>query len=127
MTYVNGQNIYVTDGTNNLLLYGTNSMNLKQGDNLIFNYVGKIWGQLYRYNKLPELKFSAIEDVTVQQGGTVTPKTITADKLAENINGYVKIENAEYVSASGKNLTFKVGDKGYKGLVIINGKKFVNK
>jgi hypothetical protein len=44
------------------------------------------------------------------EGATVTPKTITIDELAANINNYVKVENAEFVSASGKYLNFKVGE-----------------
>ena len=58
VVYANGQNIYLTDGTNNLLLYGTNSKNLKQGDviscDLGGGKIGAIWGTLLLYNKLPE-------------------------------------------------------------------------
>ena len=32
MTYANGKYIYLTDGTNNLLFYGNNTLELKQGD-----------------------------------------------------------------------------------------------
>jgi hypothetical protein len=44
------------------------------------------------------------------EGATVTHTTITIDQLKDNINAYVTVENAEYVSASSKNLTFKVGE-----------------
>ena len=114
VTYANGKYIYLTDGTNNLLFYGTNSQNLKQGDvisgDLGNGERGAIWGKLYRYNKLPEFSFTEMNVKVESQGATVTPTTITVDKLGENINNYVKIINAEYVSTNNKNISFKVGD-----------------
>jgi len=114
VTYANGKYIYLTDGTCNLLFYGTNSQELKQGDvisgDLGNGERGAIWGKLYRYNKLPEFSFTEMNVKVESQGATVTPTTITVDKMGENINNYVKIANAEYVSTSSKNLTFKVGD-----------------
>lgn len=117
VTYVNGNYIYLTDGTNNLLFYGDNSQNLKQGDKISGQLdggkLGAIWGTLYRYKKLPEFKFTDMEVKVESEGNAVSPKTITIDKLGENINAYVKIEDAEYVSANGNNLTFKVGTENF--------------
>lgn len=121
VTYANGNYIYMTDGTSNLLFYGTNSKNLKQGDvvsgDLGEGKMGAIWGKLYRYNKLPEFSFTDLDVKVQSEGATVTPTTITADKLAENINAYVKIENAEFVSSDGKSskptYTFKVGETSF--------------
>ena len=115
VTYANGKYIYLTDGTSNLLFYGTNSQNLKQGDvisgDLGNGERGAIWGKLYRYNKLPEFSFTEMNVKVESQGATVTPTTITADKLGDNLNNYVKIVNAEYVSTNNKTITFKVGDE----------------
>lgn len=115
VTYANGKYIYLTDGTNNLLFYGTNSQNLKQGDvisgDLGNGERGAIWGKLYRYNKLPEFSFTEMNVKVESQGATVTPTTITADKLGDNLNNYVKIVNAECVNIDSKTITFKVGDE----------------
>jgi hypothetical protein len=114
VVYANGKYIYLTDGTNNLLFYGDNTKNLKQGDvisgDLGNGQLGAIWGKLYRYNKLPEFSFTEMDVKVESEGAAVAPKTIAADQLGENVNAYVKIEDAEFVSASNKNLTFKVGE-----------------
>jgi hypothetical protein len=44
------------------------------------------------------------------EGAVVEPTTVTIDQLKDNTNAKVKIENAEFVSADKKNLTFKVGE-----------------
>ena len=112
VTYANGKYIYLTDGTNNLLFYGTNSQNLKQGHvisgDLGNGQMGAVWGKLYRYNKLPEFSFTEM-DVKIQDSVAVAPKTITVSQLGENVNAYVQINNAEFVSIDGKNLKFAVG------------------
>ena len=115
VTYVNGKYIYLTDGDGaNLLFYGTNTQNLKQGDvisgNVSNTNLGGFWGNLKRYKKLPEFAFTDMNVKVESEGATVTPTTITIDQLKDNINAYVTVENAEYVSASSKNLTFKVGE-----------------
>ena len=113
VTFASGKYIYLTNGTDNMLLYGNNSLGLQQGhvisgalDN---GQLGAVWGKLYRYNGLPELAFTDM-DVQIQDSVTVVPKTITVDQLGENVNGYVTIENAQFVSAEKKNLTFNVGE-----------------
>lgn len=115
VTFVSGNYIYLTDGNGaNLLFFGNNTQNLKKGDvisgNVSDTNLGGFWGNLKRYNKLPEFAFTDMNVKVESEGATVTPKTIKIDELAANINNYVKVENAEFVSASGKNLTFKVGE-----------------
>jgi hypothetical protein len=88
---------------------------LKLGDKISGNIgeanLGGFWGSLKRYNKLPEFAFTAMNVKVESSGNAVTPTTITVDQMADNINNYVKIEDAEFVSANNKNLSFKVGDK----------------
>ena len=115
VTYANGKYIYLTDGEGaNMLFYGTNSQNLKQGDVISGNVsemnLGGFWGNLKRYNKLPEFVFTDMNVKVESEGAAVEPTTITIDQLKDNINAYVKVENAEFVSASNRNLTFKVGE-----------------
>ena len=115
VAYVNGTSTYITDGTDFMLLYGisglttgdviTSAVDLEKGS------VTGIYGNLYRYNKqLPEINLHAIDVTTTASGTKVDPVVITADKLGENLNHYVTIQDAEYVSADGDNLTFKVGE-----------------
>ena len=116
VTYVNGQYTYIKDNDGCLLLYGSD-LGFKQGDkisgDLGENQFGAIYGTLKAYNGLLELATSKneIEFVVKSSDNAVEAKTITIDQLTqENMNEYVKIENAEFVSANNKNLTFKVGD-----------------
>lgn len=112
VTYANGKYIYLTDGTNNMLFYGTNKQNLAQGHvingDLGEGKLGAFWGKLYRYNNLPEFSFTDME-VKVQDSVAVAPKTITVSQLADNVNAYIQIANAEFVSIDKKNLKFVVG------------------
>lgn len=117
VAYVNGTSTYITDGTDFMLLYGTSG--LTTGDvitsavDLEKGSVTGIYGKLYLYNKLPEITLDAIDVTTTASGAKVDPVVITVDKLGENLNHYVTIQDAEYVSADGKNLTFKVGETSF--------------
>lgn len=111
--YVNGKYTYVTDGNDNMLFYGSN-LGLVAGDII----KGNVKGQLYTYNGLPELALSA-SDITVEVASSnndVIPSVIELDALANNINNYITIKNATYVSADESNakiLTFKIGENSF--------------
>ena len=115
VVYANGKNTYINDGQNSMLLYGSN-LGLTTGQlitsDLGNGQKGAIYGTLKVYNGLPEFEVSKddIEFTVYSDGPTPTPTEITIDKLGENVNGYLTIKDAEYVSANGKNLTFKVGE-----------------
>lgn len=115
VVYVNGQNTYINDGQNNMLLYGSN-LGLSAGQlitgDLGNGQKGAIYGTLKIYNGLPEFVVSKndIDFTLFADGPTPTPTEITIDKLGENVNAYLTIKDAEFVSANGKNLTFKVGE-----------------
>ena len=108
--YVNGNYTYVTDGKDNMLFYGSN-LGLKAGD--IIN--GNVKGQLYTYSALPELALKAA-DISVEVASSnneVIPSIIELDALKNNINNYITIENATYVStdaSNAKKLAFKIGE-----------------
>lgn len=121
VTYVNGSNTYINDGTNDLLLFGSN-LGLTKGDVISCDKGNEqgfdgIYGTMKQYSGLLEFAISAADmKFTIKsQGATVTPKTIDVADLGAiaNMNAYLKIENAEYVSASDKNLTFKVGEASF--------------
>lgn len=115
VVYVNGQNTYINDGQNNMLLYGSN-LGLSAGQlitgDLGNGQKGAIYGTLKVYNGLPEFVVSKddIDFIHFADGPTPTPTEITIDKLGENVNAYLTIKDAVYVSANGKTLTFKVGE-----------------
>lgn len=116
VTYVNGQYTYIKDNDGCLLLYG-NELGFNQGDKISGDLgegkIGAIYGTLKAYNGLLELATTKddIEFVVKSSDNAVEAKTITVDQLTqENMNEYLKIENAEFVSVNGKNLTFKVGE-----------------
>ena len=110
VTFASGKYIYLTDGTNNLLFYGTNSKELKKGDKVSGDLgggnIGAMWGKLYRYHKLPEFSFTEMDIKVVSEGNVVEPKTITFDKLPDNLNAFVKIENVVFDGT-----TYKIGDE----------------
>ena len=120
VTYANGSYTYIKDDYGSLLLYGS-GLEFKQGDKVILEvstsippqYMG-VYGTLKTYNGLLELAVNKdeVEFSVVSSDNPVEPKTITVAELNQsNMNEYLRIENAEFVEANGKNLTFKVGDE----------------
>lgn len=59
VTYINGKNIYITDGTEGFLLFGTTT--LKVGDKID----GTVTGKLKLYHALPELELKDIDNLSV--------------------------------------------------------------
>ena len=117
VTFVSGSYTYIKDNDGSLLLYG-NDLGFQKGDKISGDFgndkgFGAIYGTLKAYNGLLELAVNKadIEFVVKSSDNAVEAKTITIDQLTQaNMNEYVKIENAEFVSADNKNLKFKVGD-----------------
>ncbi len=109
VVYVNENYNYITDGTNNALLFGSD-LGLKAGDKVS----GTLTGVAKTYSALPEIAVNSI-NITSQTADAYTPAaaTVTVDQLANNVNNYIKIEGATYVSANNKNLTFKVGETNF--------------
>ena len=99
-----GSNTYVNDGTGDFLLYGSN-LDMKAGDRVS----GKASGQLYLYYNQPELSTSKanVEFTVESNDNAIAPSIISPEELGVNVNKFVTIKNATFVSASGKNLTFK--------------------
>ena len=118
VTYANGAYTYIKDDYGTLLLYGAN-LGFKQGDIISGDLgddkgYGGIYGTLKSYNGLLELVITKndVEFVVKSSDNPVEPKTIVLKELNQsNMNEFLKIENAEFVEANGKNLTFKVGDE----------------
>ena len=112
VTYVNGQSLYLFDGTDGILVYGTNK-DLKAGDKIS----GSIKGQLYVRYGSTQLS-SPVYDVTVTSSDNeVVPQEITADVLVANIKDYenelVKLTQMLPTAEAweSQNVTFKYRDK----------------
>lgn len=118
VTYANGSYTYIKDDYGTLLLYG-NGLGFKTGDIISGDLgndqgFGGIYGTLKAYNGLLEMAVNKedVEFVVKSSDNEVLPKAITLQELNQtNMNEFVKIENAEFVEANNKNLTFKVGDE----------------
>ena len=84
VTYVNGSSVYVTDGTDAMLLYGTNS-GITAGDRIS----AKVQGDLYLYNGLTEIAIKSISDLTVlSSGNEVTAQEVQIADLVDKVKAY---------------------------------------
>ena len=117
VTYANGAYTYIQDENGyNLLLYGS-GLGFTKGQLISGDQGGgeleALYGNLKTYNGLLELEVKENNFMVEGDGQTVTPKTLSdISELGDlsSMNAYLKIENAVYVSADSRNLTFKVGE-----------------
>lgn len=80
VSYVNGQSVYLFDGEDGMLIYGTNSKNLKTGDKIS----GNIKGRLYKRNGNTQLAVSTYEVEVASSGNDVVPQEVAAADLLAN-------------------------------------------
>lgn len=98
VTGAKNSNVFVTDGSQSYLLYGTNAKELKKGDML----GGTVQGQLYMYNNLGELAVTdSYANVEVKSSDNpVTPIVSTISDVIDNYStmeaSYVKFENVKF-------------------------------
>ena len=90
-------NVYVTDGTEGLLLYGKNVPNCKVGDKIS----GSIESGLKLYNGLTEMTGVDYANVTVTSSdNAVTPLVLTMSEIGSNLKKYenmwVKLEGITF-------------------------------
>ena len=109
VTYANGQNVYVTDGTSYTLVYGTNS--LATGD-----IIAKGWkGTNEPFNGLPEIK--PVSGTVFETAGTAEVTYAEVDAYTEaNINQVLVLKNVVFAAATPAaktNFTGKVGETEY--------------
>ena len=117
VTYVNGSYTYIKDDyNNNLLLFGS-GLGFQKGDVITSDQGGgeyvPIYGNLKTYNGLLELEVTQNNFLVESSGATVTPETITPMFLSTSMNAYLKIEDAVYKSADGRNLTFTADETDF--------------
>ena len=109
VTYVKNNYTYVSDGTDAIQFYGSES-GLKAGDKI----TGSISGKVYTYNNLPEITDFKLTVTAKTEGNEVTFTPIAPDALGDNINKPIIIDDAVYVSVDdNNNYTFKVGETSF--------------
>lgn len=114
VTYVNGKNIFVHDGRDAFLFYGTNSLKVKAGDRVS----GEIAGVAYYYNLLPELSFTDLARVTVVSSGEeivpqeVSITDITGERHRDLMSCVVRVKDVMLSATAfdNKNLSCRDGE-----------------
>lgn len=90
VTFVNGKNVYVFDGTDGLLLFANNASSnegIKAGDKI----TADVKGQIKQYKGLTEMAVSEYVNLTVNSSNNaVTPQEVT---IADITNSYADYEN----------------------------------
>lgn len=85
VTYVNGDNVFVTDATGSMQLYGAHTF--KAGD--VLN--GVLTGTYELYNGVPEIKNFDTSKISAVAGTVPAPKAISAADFKSNYNSYVTL------------------------------------
>ncbi len=93
VTFVSGSNYFIEDEKGGLLVY-SNALSLKVGQ--VIN--GRVWGQGYAYNNLPEATAFNLQFATVTTSDSdIVPTEVTLAELAEDpdsyLSRYIKIKN----------------------------------
>ncbi|MBP3828940.1 MAG: hypothetical protein ILA06_01355 [Bacteroidaceae bacterium] len=112
VTFVNGKNVYVYDGTDGLLLYA-NDASLNEGIKAGDKITADVKGQLYLYNGLTEIAVSAYENLTVNSSdNAVEPQKVTIADVTNSPKDYenelVQIEGlyAQAEALANRNINF---------------------
>jgi hypothetical protein len=108
VTYVDSRNLYLTDGSKAILIYGNNDGTLKAGDKV----TGTVVGDLYLYKGIPEIAVSGADKVALtvlSSGNVVRPVVVDAATLAANFADYANM----YVAITGA--TFSAPAVGLDG------------
>ena len=109
VTYVNGQSVYLYDGVDGILVYGTNSQSLKTGDKIS----GTVKGKLYRRYGNAQLASPAYDVTVSSSDNAVEPQKVAAADLlangAEYENELIVLENlaAQATAFESRNLNFE--------------------
>ncbi len=93
VTFVSGSNYFIEDEKGGLLVY-SNALSLKVGQ--VIN--GRVWGQGYAYNNLPEATAFNLQFATVTTSDSdIVPTEVTLAELAADpdsyLSRYIKIKN----------------------------------
>lgn len=106
VTYFNGKNLYVTDGTDNLLIYGEFSVEGLENGKVI---PAGLKGKMTLYNGLPELTDVVADSFgTLTDGTPVEPvETTVADVTGKGFSTYVKLEGVTVSDVDNKG-NFKI-------------------
>jgi len=89
VSYANGKNVFVTDGTDGFLLFASGNTSFKAGDKISGDVTGNLW---IRYG-VPQLTYTIKDnDITVvSQDNTVTPMAARIPGLISNVEPYISM------------------------------------
>ncbi len=134
VTFVSGSNYFIEDEKGGLLVY-SNALSLKVGQ--VIN--GRVWGQGYAYNNLPEATAFNLQFATVTTSDSdIVPTEVTLAELAEDydsyVSRYIKIKNVtvgtaidvDYVAVNSKGAVTdgtNTFDLNHQSTVKFNGNK----
>lgn len=115
VTYANGSNLWVTDGTDGMLIYQQGGLSTTYANGTVF--AKGIKGQYTVYNNTIELTKPVLTETT--EGATIDPKQIEIAAIkADNQNQYViikdavlNVENKTFADAAGN--TVDMFNKGF--------------
>ncbi len=94
VVFVNGQSVYLNDKEHGMLVYGTNSKNLKAGDIVS----GTVKGKLYKRNGNTQVSNPVYDVNVVESGFGILPhKVAAADLLANGANYENELVLIEYL------------------------------
>lgn len=115
VVYKNGNNIYVTDGEDFVLVYNSKGVEIPELTNgQVLSY---ITGKFDSYNNLPELIPTEIG--TVSQGTEVYPEPLDIEEIGTDaLNKYVELNNVT-IAAGSKTNNYTAND-GTKEIILYN-------
>lgn len=115
VVYQNGQNLYVTDGTNGMLIYGKTSATYVNGQ----VFAAGVKGTFKNYNDTYELLDAELTETT--EGATCLAEKLTIDQITSAMqNNYVYITDATFAGDSSNGYTLKDAT----GTVVLYNKGF---
>ena len=114
VTYAHDRNTYVTDGKNNLLIYGSLGVEGLENGKVI---PAGLKGKMTVYNGLPELTDVVAESIgTLTDGTAVEPVLTTVDDFnGEGISAYIMLEGVDVTGVDGKNFSIVSGETTVAG------------
>ena len=117
-----------TDANGTLCMVFENSYTIDEGDNVVWNNIHEAIGQQPNTNTYTVGQGAGSKTITLARSKASTNvfiiKFVVARATAAGINNVETITN---VNAPVYNISGQQVDKNYKGIVIMNGKKYINK
>ena len=117
VTYVNGKNVFLFDGTDGLLIYGENK-DIKAGDKIS----GSIKGQLVIYQGLTEISNATYDCTVTSSDNDIVPQAATVSEIMNEPKNYeselVVLEGLTPQASALENKNILFLDEDESGLIV---------